>query len=582
MGPNKNTLRVYWQQIRKYKVSFALGLICIPLATLLLNALLPYYLSLAIGALTVNDQHAVVQNIVFASVIGLTGVVVNAIGFQALVRHEANVLSDLSQWVFKTLIHKDLAFFVNEKLGALTSRFIDFVRNHVALQDLFIIRTLGFILSVGIGLSIVASQSLLLAGVIGALIIFILVQVRIGMKIRAPYRHKRKTMTGEIYGHIADSLTNNLLVKTFANEDVEQKYLARKEEELRSVYVDDLSRLTWQGSTRHVLMVITQLVAISLCTWLVINGRLDVAIAVFALTYLQRIAAQLFELGDMINGYDKVFLEAAPMSTALMRETLVNDKPGAKPLKINEPTVELKDVSYRYDGSKQNVIKGINLTIKSGEKIGLVGHSGAGKTTITHLLLRFADVAQGAILVDGYDIRDITQTSLRKNIAYVPQEPLLFHRTLRENIAYGKPKATEAQIRKAATQANAWEFIKTLPNGLDTFVGERGVKLSGGQRQRIAIARAILKDAPILLLDEATSALDSESEKLIQDALKKLMTGRTSIVIAHRLSTIARLDRIVVLDKGKIAEQGSHAELLEQNGIYAKLWAHQSGGFIEE
>jgi ATP-binding cassette, subfamily B, bacterial len=582
LGPNKNTLHVYWQQVRKYKVSFFTSLITIPLATLLLNALLPYFLSLAIGALTVNNQAAVIQNLIWAAAIGLAGVVVNAIGFQTLVRHEANVLSSLSQFVFKTLLNKDLAFFVNEKLGALTSRYIDFVRNHVALQDLFILRTLGFVFSVGIGLAIVAAQSLLLAGVIGALIVFILVQVRIGMKVRAPYRHKRKTMTGEIYGHIADSLTNNLLVKTFANEDVEQKYLARKEEELRQVYVDDLSRLTKQGSTRHMLMVITQLVAIGLCAWLVMDGRLDVAIAVFALTYLQRIAAQLFELGDMINGYDKVFLESAPMSNALMRETLVNDKSDAKKLQMTEPTVEFKAISYRYADTKRDVLKGVDLYIKPGEKIGLVGHSGAGKTTITHLLLRFADVTKGAILIGGQDVRDITQTSLRKNIAYVPQEPLLFHRTLRENIAYGKAKATDAQIRKAATQANAWEFIKTLPNGLDTLVGERGIKLSGGQRQRIAIARAILKDAPILLLDEATSALDSESEKLIQEALKKLMKGRTSIVIAHRLSTIARLDRIVVLDKGKITEQGSHKELLAQNGIYAKLWAHQSGGFIEE
>ena len=192
------------------------------------------------------------------------------------------------------------------------------------------------------------------------------------------------------------------------------------------------------------------------------------------------------------------------------------------------------------------------------------------------------DIDSGKILIDGQDISQVTQKSLHQSIAYVPQEPLLFHRSLRENIAYGKPDATDDEITEAAVKANAYEFIKTLPKGYDTLVGERGVKLSGGQRQRIAIARAILKDAPILVLDEATSALDSESEKLIQDALEKLMKGRTSIVIAHRLSTIAKLDRIIVLDNGSIIEDGTHGQLLRKKGVYASLWSHQSGGFIEE
>jgi ATP-binding cassette subfamily B protein len=228
------------------------------------------------------------------------------------------------------------------------------------------------------------------------------------------------------------------------------------------------------------------------------------------------------------------------------------------------------------------LFNGLSLKINGGEQVGFVGPSGSGKTTLTRLLLRFVDIQSGSILFDDQDISKVTQESLRQSVAYVPQEPLLFHRSIRENIAYGKPKATEKEIIKAAKQAHAWEFITKMPGGLDTVVGERGIKLSGGQRQRIAIARAIIKDAPILVLDEATSALDSESETLIQDALGKLMKGRTSIVIAHRLSTIAKLDRIVVLKAGAIAEQGSHEQLVLANGSYAKLWKHQSGGFIEE
>jgi ATP-binding cassette subfamily B protein len=228
------------------------------------------------------------------------------------------------------------------------------------------------------------------------------------------------------------------------------------------------------------------------------------------------------------------------------------------------------------------VLDNFSLTIPKGQKVGLVGASGAGKTTLTKLLLRFDDNQSGEITIDDQAIDQVTQVSLRENIAYVPQEPALFHRTLRENISYGSTHVTEEQLRRAAKQAHALDFIEALPHGFDTIVGERGVKLSGGQRQRIAVARALLKNAPILILDEATSALDSESERYIQDSLKELMKKRTSIVIAHRLSTIAQLDRIIVLKDGAIIEDGTHAELIARNGVYATLWKHQSGGFIEE
>jgi ATP-binding cassette subfamily B protein len=246
--------------------------------------------------------------------------------------------------------------------------------------------------------------------------------------------------------------------------------------------------------------------------------------------------------------------------------------------------VSFEDIDFRYqDANKDDYLfRDLSIAIKSGEKIGLVGHSGSGKTTITKLLLRFMDIQGGRILIDGQDISKVKQTELRKYISYVPQEPLLFHRSLRENIGYGKLNATNQEIIEAAKQANAHEFVEQLSEGYDTLVGERGIKLSGGQKQRVAIARAMIKDAPILVLDEATSALDSESEQLIQDALWKLMAGRTAIVIAHRLSTIQKMDRILVMDNGRILEDGSHTELIAAKGKYAELWAHQSGGFIKE
>ena len=261
----------------------------------------------------------------------------------------------------------------------------------------------------------------------------------------------------------------------------------------------------------------------------------------------------------------------------------IDDKNDATDLTVSKGKIELKDVSFSHESEGiDGLFKDFNLTIPAGQRVGVVGHSGAGKSTLVNLLLRFIDSDQGSILIDNQSTKDVTQQSLHEAIAYVPQEPALFHRSLSENIAYGKADATDAEIQHAASRAHASEFIDVLPDGYSTMVGERGVKLSGGQRQRIAIARAILKDAPILVLDEATSALDSESEKLIQASLDELMKDRTAIVIAHRLSTIAKLDRIIVLDNGKIIEDGTHNELLEKGGTYASLWNHQSGGFIED
>lgn len=582
MGTNKHTIKLYWEQVRRYKTSFFLMLICIPAGALLIDTLLPYFFSQAIGGLIDKNAPAIQTSLLAAAAVGLAGATANLIGFQALTKHEAKVRTQLSNATFERLISKDLQFFVNEKVGALTSRFIDFVRAEVALQDLLVIRTLGFILSVGTGLAILATQSLIIAGVILLLIAALVVQVKWSIKKRAPWRHERKTLAGEVNGSVADAVTNNLVVKTFAGERTEIETVTRKNTRFEELFIKDISFIMYEGSARVALMAITQIIAISISAYLVFHGQMDVAAAIFALTYLQRLASQIFTLGDMLNGYDQALLEAAPMSDILMKETVVNNKPDAVQLHTKKTAIELRDVSYKYSDASENVLSNINLSIPAGQKVGLVGHSGAGKTTITHLLLRFADVTGGGIFIGDQDIRDVTQESLRQAIAYVPQEPMLFHRSLRDNIAYGRPDATDAEIRKAAKQANALDFIEQLPEGLDTMVGERGVKLSGGQRQRIAIARAILKDAPILILDEATSALDSESEKLIQDALEKLMKNRTSIVIAHRLSTIAKLDRIIVLGNGKILEDGTHAELLNHTGTYAKLWSHQSGGFIEE
>jgi len=283
--------------------------------------------------------------------------------------------------------------------------------------------------------------------------------------------------------------------------------------------------------------------------------------------------------------YDQIGSARESIDTLIVPAT-VTDKPGAPALVVKQGAIHFDRVAFAYEvpseGSRQrarNVVKDFELTIPAGQRVGLVGPSGAGKTTLMGLLMRMHDVAQGAIRIDGEDIREVTQESLRRSIALIPQDTTLFHRSLLENIRYGRPGATDEEVAEAARRAHAHEFIMELENGYKTMVGERGVKLSGGQRQRIAIARAILKNAPILLLDEATSALDSHSEQIIQAAMREAMAGKTVIAIAHRLSTVMDMDRLVVLDRGFVVADGSHSELLARGGLYADLWRKQSGGF---
>jgi ATP-binding cassette subfamily B protein len=316
------------------------------------------------------------------------------------------------------------------------------------------------------------------------------------------------------------------------------------------------------------------------------TGKISIALVALVQLYVIRLIYVTIDAADMVKNYEQVMSQAYDAVATMLVPRTVNDSPTPQPISgIKAYDVEFQNISYHYPEAARQIyaVKDFSLRIAGGEKIGLIGYSGGGKTTITKLLLRFMDTDKGSIRLDGIDIRDLRQTELRELIAYVPQEPLLFHRSILENIAYAQPGASRKAISKAAKTAYVDEFVRELPEGYQSMVGERGVKLSGGQRQRVAIARALLKDAPILVLDEATSALDSQSEQYIQKALWELMEDRTAIVIAHRLSTIQKMDRIIVMDKGRIVQTGSHAELLkDKQGIYARLWARQSDGYLGE
>lgn len=311
------------------------------------------------------------------------------------------------------------------------------------------------------------------------------------------------------------------------------------------------------------------------------GGGHGVEAVVVAFTYYTNATRIMFEFNQIYRRLESSMTEAGQFTELLLDQPVVLDPPSPEPLLSKAADVRFEQVTFAHAGAKP-LFERLDLDVSSGAKIGLVGRSGGGKTTLGRLLLRMTDIDSGRILIGGQDITKLRQADLRSLIAYVPQDPAMFHRTLRENIAFARPDATEAEIRRAAEAAHVTEFADGLADGFDTMVGERGVKLSGGQRQRVALARAILRDAPILLLDEATSALDSESEVLVQKALWHLMEGRTALVVAHRLSTVATMDRLVVLDRGRIVEQGTHQQLLASEGTYAKLWQHQSGGFLDD
>ena len=528
-----------------------------------------------------------------ATIIGIAGILLGSVLLLALhttVMHQVLAINFPMRlrWLFhKLMLGQSMSFYADEFAGRITTKI---------MQTALSVREVVFmVVDVFVGVGVYMVGILILAAsfewrlmipfaiwfVAYAAACFYFVP-RLG-KIGKEQADARSMMTGRV----TDAYTNIATVKLFAHTRREAEYARNAMEAFKATGYAQMRLVSLFEITNHLMIALLLLGSGGTALYLWTQGQASAGVvaAVIAMA-LRLMGYSHWVMWQMTGLFENVGTIQDGITTLTKPRTIV-DTPDAKPLQVTRGAIAFKDVSFGYKADGKKVMDHLSLDIRPGERIGLIGRSGAGKSTLVNLLLRFHEVQGGCITIDGQDIRGVTQDSLRGAIGMVTQDTSLLHRSMRDNILYGRPDASEAEMRAAADKAEASDFIATLTdlkgrNGYEAQVGERGVKLSGGQRQRVAIARVMLKDAPILLLDEATSALDSEVEAAIQESLDSLMQGKTVIAIAHRLSTIAAMDRLIVMNDGHIVEEGTHQQLLARGGIYAKLWAHQSGGFLAE
>jgi ATP-binding cassette subfamily B protein len=518
--------------------------------------------------------------VVFAGVC-LAGEALWRVGLHCLNRAVATGVSKLQVRAMEELFAKDLAFFQDHFGGALTKKVVAYGYSYDRVVATLAFQVTSNLLPIGFISVVLWRYSPWIVLVLVGMVVLTGVAITPLILRRQKLVDAREAASDQVAGHVADAITNIEAVRLFAREPEESATHERNVERWRW-----RALRSWDYHVRRVdvvtapLNVATNVLGVVLAVALAGDGRFNLAAVFVTFTYYSRFTALVWEFNEIYRNIETHLSQAAQFTELLLDPPMVNDPAEPEAPRFRDAGIELAGVTFAYPRRSEPLFRGLDLHIESGEKVGLVGPSGGGKSTLTRLLLRVADVQAGRIAIGGQDISAIRQADLRWQISHVPQDPVMFHRSLRDNIAFGRLDATEDEIRAAARAAHAAHFIETLPLGYDTLVGERGLKLSGGQRQRIAIARAILRDAPILILDEATSSLDSESEALIQEALLSLMADRTAIVIAHRLSTVQAMDRLVVLADGEVIEDGTHHELLAAGGTYASLWLQQSGGFL--
>lgn len=578
-------MKYFWAIARKRSWMFWCTLICYGIGALIARTFIPIIYRNLIDLIVNTDSPLSAK----AEIYSLLGVLI--LSFIAL-----NIFFRIADYVFSafqsrsmrdlysqafTLFQKhSFNFFSNTFSGSLIAKTKRYVSSFEDVFDRFFY-DFWFTFVVVVGAIVVLFTEAPNVGwvVLIGVSVFIVAVISLSNKGR-PLREIEARRDSETTGSFSDAISNIFAIKSFANSEREQKTFDQVLENQHKARIRawnfDNKRIAILGIIFFMMEVGGMYVAITL--WM--KGSITPGTVALVQIYFGNIFYNIWNFGRAIQRFNKSIADSVEIIDIFEKPIDIEDAVNLEKSRIATGNINFSNTSFRYPNGT-SVFENLNLKIDAGQKIGLVGHSGAGKTTVTKLLLRFYDVSDGEILIDGQNIRNIKQDDLRRAISYVPQEPLLFHRSIKENISYGKEDATLEEIIDCAKRARAHDFIMQLPMGYDTLVGERGIKLSGGERQRIAIARAMLKPAPILILDEATSSLDSISESAIQEALDELMKGKTTIAIAHRLSTIQKMDRIIVMEGGNIIEDGTHQELLDKKGVYFDLWSHQTKGFIE-
>ena len=567
--------------MRHYKVSF-FAVIILTIISSALDILVPLQYLKLWNVLSTNNFAIVPvakSIILFILLLNFFRWAFRRISGFSLAYFEARTIAGLRKQAFSYLIGHSYSFFANNFTGSLTQRINKYARAFEQITDRIMSDGLPLFVR-GIG-TIIAIYTLLpkYSLILGIFCVVFLLTAFIYIRLKLKYDVIASEADSKTTGALSDSIGNHSSIQLFTGHEYEKELIGGVVEEQRKKKV--FNWYLWEGLSS--LESFYSFLIEFIIFWIVLGdwklGLITLPVIVLLQNYLIRLIENLWSFGSLVRAYYENFADAQEMAGILSTPYEIIDK-SVKAMGNIKGEVVFDNVTYIYENNNLKVLDGFFLTIPSGQKIAIVGSSGAGKTTFMRLLLRLFNLTSGKITIDGIDISKISQKNLREKISFVPQDPILFHRTLMENIRYGRRDATDEEVLIAAHLAHCDEFIDALPHGYETYVGERGVKLSGGERQRVAIARAILKDAPILILDEATSSLDSHSESLIQDALHKLIKGKTTIVIAHRLSTIREMDRIIVIEKGKIIEDGVHNELLKKkDGLYKKLWDLQAGGF---